>query len=71
MKKLTNKAVKSLPINLPSIAIQRIIVDALNVIHAETKRLKSLYLKKLLALEELKQSLLHQAFTGQLSGSLL
>ena len=67
MKKLTNKAVKSLPINLPSIAIQRIIVDALNVIHAETKRLESLHLKKLLALEELKQSLLHQAFTDQLS----
>jgi len=33
---------------------------------AETQRLASLYERKLAALEALKKSLLHQAFTGQL-----
>jgi len=32
----------------------------------ETQRLASLYRQKLAALEALKKSLLHQAFTGQL-----
>ena len=32
----------------------------------ETQRLESIYQRKLAALEELKKSLLHQAFTGQL-----
>ena len=32
----------------------------------ETERLASLYERKLTALEALKKSLLHQAFTGQL-----
>lgn len=33
---------------------------------AETQRLAALYTRKLAALEALKKSLLHQAFTGQL-----
>jgi type I restriction enzyme S subunit len=33
---------------------------------AETERLANLYERKLAALEALKKSLLHQAFTGQL-----
>ena len=32
----------------------------------ETQRLESVYQRKLAALNELKKSLLHQAFTGQL-----
>jgi type I restriction enzyme S subunit len=32
----------------------------------ETQRLAGLYERKLAALEELKKSLLHQAFTGEL-----
>ena len=35
-------------------------------IAAETKRLTSIYERKLAALEELKTSLLHQAFNGEL-----
>jgi hypothetical protein len=34
--------------------------------HAETQRLESIYQQKLAALEELKKSLLHQAFSGVL-----
>jgi type I restriction enzyme S subunit len=33
---------------------------------AETQRLASLYQQKLSALDDLKKSLLHQAFSGQL-----
>jgi type I restriction enzyme, S subunit len=33
---------------------------------AETQRLESLYQRKLAALDELKKSLLHQAFSGEL-----
>jgi len=33
---------------------------------AETQRLESLFQQKLVALDELKKSLLHQAFSGQL-----
>ncbi len=36
------------------------------MIQAETRRLESLYRQRLEALDELKQSLLHQAFSGQL-----
>lgn len=45
---------------------QSAIVDWLNTLEAETQRLESIYQHKLTALEELKKSLLHQAFSGGL-----
>ena len=45
---------------------QRAIVSKLDSLRVETQRLASLYQRKLAALEALKKSLLHQAFTGQL-----
>ena len=45
---------------------QKEIAVQLEALEAETQRLESLYRRKLSALEELKKSLLHQAFTGQL-----
>lgn len=54
-----------------SLKEQKTIITRLDSLRTETKRLESLYQKKLLALDELKQSLLHQAFTGQLSGNVL
>ncbi len=36
------------------------------MIQAETRHLESLYRQRLEALDELKRSLLHQAFSGQL-----
>ncbi len=39
-------------------------IDSPNIIH--TERLESIYQRKLAALDELKKSLLHQAFSGQL-----
>jgi type I restriction enzyme S subunit len=49
-----------------SVAEQKKIVTQLDALTAETKRLESLYQSKLNALDELKKSLLHQAFTGVL-----
>jgi type I restriction enzyme S subunit len=50
----------------PPVANQKRIVARLDSIRAETQRLTSIYERKLAALEELKISLLHQAFNGQL-----
>jgi len=66
MKKISNGAVQTLPIAVPSIPTQRAIVKTLNGLAEETQRLESIYQQKLAALDELKKSLLHQAFSGQL-----
>jgi type I restriction enzyme, S subunit len=57
---------KNLQISLPSLKTQRRIVAQLDDLRAETQRLESIYLQKLTALDELKKSLLDQAFTGHL-----
>ena len=66
MKKISNAAVKTLPIAVPSIAIQRAIVETLNTLSDETNRLANLYERKRETIEGLKNSLLNQAFRGQL-----
>ncbi len=55
-----------LPISLPSFKQQKDIASRLDDLREETQRLARLYERKLAALEALKKSLLHQAFTGQL-----
>jgi type I restriction enzyme S subunit len=50
----------------PKLVIQRAIASELNNLREETRRLESLYRQKFAALDALKQSLLHQAFTGAL-----
>lgn len=57
---------KSYPIPAPSLSEQKTIVAKLNDLSEETQRLARLYERKLAALEALKKSLLHQAFTGEL-----
>ena len=49
-----------------SLSEQASIVSQLANLNTETERLESIYGRKLAALDELKKSLLHQAFTGQL-----
>ncbi len=58
--------VKMWPFDLPPLSQQRSIVATLDGMNAETNRLESIYRQKLVALDELKKSLLHQAFTGEL-----
>jgi type I restriction enzyme S subunit len=53
-------------ISFPSeLAVQRRLVAQLDTLSAETQRIESIYQQKLAALEALKKSLLHQAFSGQ------
>ena len=71
---LTGATVKHLPIEkaialivkMPDLAAQNSLVEHLERIEAETRRLVSIYQQKLAALDELKKSLLHRAFSGQL-----
>ncbi len=51
---------------VPSLAEQSVIVSKLNSLHEETQRLESIYQRKLAALDDLKKSMLHQAFSGAL-----
>jgi len=50
----------------PKAIEQERIVTKLDGLRAETQRLESIYQRKLAALDALKKSLLHQAFTGQM-----
>jgi len=58
-----NKYKISFPVSLKD---QQSIVNKLDALSIETQRLESIYQQKLEALEALKKSLLHQAFTGAL-----
>ena len=55
-----------LPVPMPPIPKQKEIVAKLDAFREETQRLARLYERKHAALEALKKSLLHQAFTGEL-----
>lgn len=58
--------VLSCPLFLPTMPEQKIIAERLDSLKEETQRLESIYQRKIAALDELKKSLLHQAFTGEL-----
>lgn len=55
-----------LPVAIPPLKVQESIVSELEELRVETRRLEFIYRRKRAALDELKQSLLHRAFSGQL-----
>lgn len=57
---------KELKIPLPPLHEQQHIVKLMRNLSTETQRLEAIYQQKLMALEELKKSILNQAFSGQL-----
>ena len=57
---------KELVLRMPEFADQNAAVAGIRDIEAETQQLASIYQQKLAALDELKKSLLHQAFSGEL-----
>ena len=59
-------AAKEVMLHVPPISEQRTIIARVDDLREETQRLESIYQQKLAALDELKKSLLHQAFTGEL-----
>ena len=66
MLNLSNKALSELLITIPSFNEQQNILEKLDDIQKETQRLETLYQRKLTALDELKKSLLHKAFNGDI-----
>ena len=66
IKSLNQGMLSALSIPLPPIGAQKFIAAQLDVLSAETRRLAAIYTRKLAALEELKQALLHRAFSGEL-----
>ena len=65
--KLNQKALNAIPIPISkNISEQEEVVDRIESLTTETNRLESLYQQKLDALDALKKSLLHHAFSGQL-----
>ena len=66
MPNLSNTDLGNLHFDLPPLDRQKSIVQEIDDLHEEAQRLKSIYQQKLAALDELKKSLLHQAFSGQL-----
>lgn len=66
IQNLNVPTLEAIPLPFPPIDEQREIVSQLNTLAQETQRLARLYKQKLAALDELKKSLLHQAFSGEL-----
>lgn len=64
---LNQKALASLPVRFPEKNEQLRLVHDIEAIQSKTMALVDVYEQKLAALDELKQSLLQQAFTGQLT----
>ncbi|MEZ9026867.1 restriction endonuclease subunit S [Vibrio cyclitrophicus] len=58
--------IKDLPLVLPSIEEQRKLIEKVVSLKKEISRLKLVYTNKIIALDELKQSVLQQAFSGKL-----
>lgn len=63
---INKSEIEALPFMFTPLPEQSRIVDNLDKLSSETQRLESIYQRKLAALEELKKSLLHQAFSGEL-----
>lgn len=65
-KTISLKLLRGFQVPFIPLSRQRADVEKLNAMAKETQRLESIYQQKLAALDELKQSLLHQAFSGNL-----
>jgi len=66
MVKIGKQVVQNITVPLPPLARQKTITSLLDSLKEETQRLASIYQQKLDTLGELKKSLLHQAFSGNL-----
>ncbi len=66
MPSISNDDLANLLISLPPIEEQHCTASLLGELSIKTRHLESVYQKKLIALDDLKKSLLHQAFSGPL-----
>ena len=66
IKSLNQGTLSAVRVPVPSKNLQFELVDRIEALEHQVVELISIYQRKLTALTELQQSLLHQAFTGQL-----
>jgi type I restriction enzyme S subunit len=66
MPKVNREHLFSYRTYIPPVAKQKELSTQFDALAAETQRLATLYSRKLALLDELKQSLLHRAFAGEL-----
>jgi type I restriction enzyme, S subunit len=64
--KLALSRLSTIRLGIPSLPEQVKLVSQFDSLRTETRRLETIYQRKLAALDELKKSLLHQAFSGKL-----
>lgn len=67
---ITHKLFNIQSITLPPLTVQKEFVEKIEQFSIETQRLEAIYRQKITALQELKQSILHQAFTGELTADI-
>jgi type I restriction enzyme S subunit len=66
IKNVSLKTMREFIVPLPSLKQQQVIVQNLDALSDETKKLEAIYQQKINDLEELKKSVLHKAFSGEL-----
>jgi type I restriction enzyme S subunit len=66
LQQINIRDLRQLTLPVPAPQDQEIIVQRFSALEEETKQLTAAYANKLTALDDLKKSLLHQAFSGQL-----
>ncbi len=66
VKNISGDLVKQAVLPIPPLEHQHVIVKKISELSTETQRLEAVYQKKIDTLDELKKSLLHQAFAGEL-----
>ena len=66
---INTSIIKELIIPVPTKTEQQAIVQKLDALSSETKRLEAIYQQKIAGLEELKKSVLQKAFSGELTKS--
>jgi type I restriction enzyme S subunit len=67
VKNISGDLVKKTVLPIPTLKQQQSIVQKLDALSAETKKLEAIYRQKVVDLEELKKSVLQKAFNGELS----
>jgi len=65
--KLNQTMLNKIPIPIPVLSVQQTLVQKLDALRFETKKLEDIYQQKINDLEELKKSILQKAFNGELN----
>jgi type I restriction enzyme S subunit len=66
IKSLNQGTLSAITVPVPAVSVQHGVIERVSRLVEERDRIDALYQRKLAALDELKQSLLRQAFSGQL-----